>query len=347
MAARSPFGPAAGASSLDDLTLVTLQQLHSSHYGLLPSAYLRLTVVLPTVMAACPTTVVADDTGQRIRMAVYNTGAASVADAQALLPTGARFALKNPFLKRCTDGWLGLRVDIPSTLTRLDLLPLSPGQRLLVLGDGDFSFSASLSKSNSSNGNAASLTATSRDSREEVLMKYASAEESLARLSADPGATVLHGVDATSLPRASGFTFDTVVWNFPYPDVATASARLLSQDLLGPFFACVGNVLDEGGKVWLTLAAEQGGSTREAAGQRKSVDIESIAAQQGFELLEVRWEKPPRMKDEATIHWKAGGGGGGGGGGASWQEAIAYVGDELLILQHSFLCLLLNSPHME
>ena len=156
----SPFGPAAGFSSLDDLTPVMLWQLHDSSHGLLPSAYLRLTVVLPAVMAAsCSTTVVADDTGQRIRMAVYNTGAASLADAQALLPTGARFALKSPFLKRCADGWLGLWVDIPSTLAPLDLLPLPPGQTLLVLGDGDFSFSASLSNS-SSRGEGATITAT-------------------------------------------------------------------------------------------------------------------------------------------------------------------------------------------
>ena len=293
MAVKSPVGPAASGASLDDLTSMTLQQLHDIG-GLLPSAYLRLTVVLPAVMAACPTTVVADDTGQHIRMAVYNSGAASSNDAKALLPLGARFALKLPFLKRCGDLWLGLRVDAPATLIRLDLLPLSPGQRLLVLGDGDFTFSASISSSSSRKGEAATLTATSLDSRKEVLSKYAHAEEALGRLAIDPCATVLHGVDATALPRQPGFRFDTVVWNFPYPvgKQTVIPSGVLREDLLVPFFATVGNVLESEGSVWLTLAKAQGGSTREVAGHQRRVDVESVASEHGFELLEVRSMAP-------------------------------------------------------
>ena len=135
-------------------------------------------------------------------------------------------------------------------------------------------------------------------------MKYAAAGEALGSLSEDPGVTVLHGVDATDLPRAPGFSFGTVVWNFPYPDdVSLASAKRLREDLLGPFFACVGNVLEDGGRVWLTLAEEQGGSTREVAGQRKNVDIESIAIEHGFELLEVR------ERGQGAILLEGGGGG--------------------------------------
>ena len=306
---RSPFGPAVCGASLDDLTAVSLEQLHVHHQGVLSNSYVCLTALLPAVMAGCPTSVVADETGQHIRLALYGTGASSVAEAQELLPVGARFALKNPYLKRCNDGWLGLRVDVPETLVRLDLLPLLPGQRLLVLGDGDFSFSASLltdkeedtcarkrkTRRGSREKGAASVTATSLDSLEDVLRKYGSAADSLAHLAQDPNATVLHGVDATALAKSPGFCFDTVVWNFPYPPEGTQATSQELAGLLGSFFSCVDNVLDCnsgingcGGQVWLTLAEEQGGSTREVAGRDKRVGIESLAAQFGFELIEVR-----------------------------------------------------------
>jgi hypothetical protein len=64
----------------------------------------------------CLWTLLADDTGQHVRIAVYNTGAATTAEAAVALPLGARFVLKNPFLKRCNDQWLGLRVDQPDDL---------------------------------------------------------------------------------------------------------------------------------------------------------------------------------------------------------------------------------------
>jgi len=61
-------------------------------------------------------TLPADDTGRHVRIAVYNTGATTSAAAAAALPLGARFVFKNPFLKRCNDQWLGLRVDQPDDL---------------------------------------------------------------------------------------------------------------------------------------------------------------------------------------------------------------------------------------
>ena len=144
-AIKSPFGPAVAGQSLDELTPLTLKQLLTLG-GIRAGSYLRLTVVQPALMFACPVTVVADDDGRRVLLYCYNTGACTAEDARSLFPAGARIALKNPFLKHFHDLWLGLRVDSPGTIARLDLLPLPPGHRLLVLGDGDFSFSAALAK---------------------------------------------------------------------------------------------------------------------------------------------------------------------------------------------------------
>jgi hypothetical protein len=136
-AVQSPFGPVMSSGSLDELSPVSLRQLLMSKTPM-PGLCLQFTVVAPAFVASCVTAVVADESGQHIRLSVYNTPAKDDAGAQAFLPLGARFALKNPFLKRCNDQWLGVRVDQPAALVRLDLLPLQAGSRLLVLGDGDF-----------------------------------------------------------------------------------------------------------------------------------------------------------------------------------------------------------------
>ena len=111
-ARQSPFGKLASFAALDELSPVTLSQLFSS-LDLRPDVVLNLRVVVPAYVAACATAVVEDDAGQRIRLNVYNSQVADEAGARALLPLGARFALKAPFLKRQNDGWLGLRVDYP------------------------------------------------------------------------------------------------------------------------------------------------------------------------------------------------------------------------------------------
>ena len=215
LASTSPLHPAWSGASLDDLTPVTLEQLHSlgkSSAG----TFLRVTVIQPALMFTCPMTVVADDAGQRIFIYVYNSAARTTDDARTLLPVGARFALKNPFLKRLSDLWLGLRVESPCFLVRLDLLPLPNGHRLLVLGDGDFSFSSSLAQQQQvmnsrwqqrqhlSNTAAvssahepapapATIVATSLDTREEVVEKYSRADACLTQLESLPQASVLFG----------------------------------------------------------------------------------------------------------------------------------------------------------
>ena len=114
-AVQSPFGPMSSAASLDELSPVTLAQLLSAPVHR-PDLLLRLRLVAPAALLAAVITVVEDDTGQRMRLFVYNTPCAARDDARRFLPLGARFALKAPFLKRCADGWLGLRVDYSDAL---------------------------------------------------------------------------------------------------------------------------------------------------------------------------------------------------------------------------------------
>ncbi|CAM9518375.1 unnamed protein product, partial [Phaeothamnion confervicola] len=71
----------------------------------------------------------------------------------------------------------------------------SADQTILVCGDGDFTFSRGLAAQRRT---CRGLVATSLDSRDVVLQKYAGASAALDALAAD-GATVLHGVDARRL----------------------------------------------------------------------------------------------------------------------------------------------------
>ncbi len=289
-AQQSPFGPAMSFSSLDDLSPVTLNQLLLSKSPV-PDRCLRLTVVVSAFMAACVTAIVADSTGQHIRLAVYNTDAKNDADARKILPLGARFALKNPFIKRCNDHWLGLRVDHPEGLVRLGLLPLQPGSRLLVLGDGDLSFSAALARhdrGSAAGGPRAHITATCLDSEEQLLQKYRGAKANVEELRADANVTVLHGVDATKLRRFTrDFCFDKIVWNFPYPIEKTVHSSAEGASLLAEFFGCAGKVLNPGGELRITMASRQGGSTREVAAPARNWDLEALALTHGFDLREV------------------------------------------------------------
>ena len=294
-AVQSPIAPISADSSLDDLSPVSLQQLYSTG-GMFAASYMCITIVGVALMFACPRAVAEDDEGRRIAIAVYGSSAKDDKDARALLPLGARFALKHPFLKRQADNWLALRVDIPQTLIRLDLLPLVPGQRVLVLGDGDFSFSAALARSNARLSNQGIIIATSLDSQRETLAKYAKAKASLASLALHQNVTVLHNVDATALHHEStGLSeFHTVVWNFPYPPSVRGASSLEGASLIHGFFSSIRTVMQQIGRpskgtfqIWITLARGQGGSSKEIEGRKKNWDLECVALPHGFSLKDV------------------------------------------------------------
>jgi hypothetical protein len=88
-----------------------------------------LTVTKPAFVSltGCVTTIVEDESGQRVRLQVFNMDPKPepTVDGIDALALQGRYVLKNPFLKVSEgDGWLGLRLDQPFDLERLDLPPL-------------------------------------------------------------------------------------------------------------------------------------------------------------------------------------------------------------------------------
>ncbi|ODQ81677.1 hypothetical protein BABINDRAFT_159935 [Babjeviella inositovora NRRL Y-12698] len=114
------------------------------------------------------------------------------------------------------------------------LLPFTPEERVLLVGEGDFSFAASLIKGGLIK--PENLVATSFDSLEEVLEKYpATAPECIKVLETADIAGVQHDVDATSLIKTLGLSvskknkgtranwlfptsgkIDVIMFNFPH-----------------------------------------------------------------------------------------------------------------------------------
>ena len=288
------------SASIDELSEVSLECL----LGVESSNGLKilLTVVQPAFIFSAVTAIVADSTGQHVRIAIYNSNATNTSQAQQMFPVGAQFYLKQPFLKRCADQWLGLRVDDPTTLVRLDV-PLYGN--VLVVGDGDLSFSGALEFRNGQFGALARITASTLDTKEALLAKYDKASQNLDYLSRyDSSSTVLHEIDATDLQNSlvaqlaktdiiPAFKqpcpiFNTVVWNFPYPvGVLTVLDSSIGALLVQKFFLSVQNVLKDNGEVRITLATRQGGSSREAIAVGNSWSIENVARKSGFDLIEV------------------------------------------------------------
>lgn len=337
-ALQSPFGPSLSYASVDELLPVTLDQLLNQGQPI-PSTRLELTVCAAAYdQLSCIMCLVEDVNGRRVRLALYDgenikeatvlTASKSELDAlaaaaQERLPLGARFVLKNPFLKRSADKWLTLRVDDPASLVRLDLVPLAAGSRLLVLGDGDFSFSAALARINSAqSARSARLTVTSLDSHATAVEKYVGAGANLDALALDTNVTVLHGVDATKLPVSPSFVFDTIVWNFPYPPGIIVVASTAGASLISGFLACARNVLAPGGQIRLLMAKEQGGSSRDYSGTRSNWDIEALAREHRFvvsEVLPFNFSLYPGYKPRREINGES----------FPYQDARVYILTEL------------------
>jgi len=289
---KSPFGPVSSSACYEELgrmSLTNLKGLHATMGRAVPYRKLLLTVVRAATVSpsGCVSALVEDEAGQRVLLQIFGvepklTPTVDGVDALAL---HGRYYLRNPFLKINAENWLMLRVDQPFDLLRLDVPPLRG--RILVVGDGDFSFSKALAAANARRGEA-DITCSSLEPQEGVCAKYAGAAANLAALAADPFVVVAHGVDATRLEHSCGDgTWDSVVWNFPY----LPSLPLVSGDqgarLLGDFLGGVGAFLKPGGRVYVTLATKQGGTTREAAGNLRSWDVDAAAAAAGFDVVEV------------------------------------------------------------
>ncbi|KAJ1557095.1 hypothetical protein HK405_000855, partial [Cladochytrium tenue] len=109
----------------------------------------------------------------------------------------------------------------------------APGQRILLVGEGDFSFTEALvvaleaaatRATPAASAGQTQVTATSLDSRSELLEKYgAAATARLTKLAAHNGVVLRHGVDAADAAKLSADAvvrarapFERVVFNFPH-----------------------------------------------------------------------------------------------------------------------------------
>ncbi|CAK9068153.1 unnamed protein product [Durusdinium trenchii] len=152
--------------------------------------------------------------------------------------------------------------------------------RVLVLGDGDLSFSAALHESAPD----LRMVATTFESREELLRRYACAHEHIAALE-EAGAIVLHEVDATRLQTFSGGdgTFQRIIFNFPYQ--AFGGIKGLRR-LLGQFFEGARLLLSLDGCIEVALCAGQGGTSLDGArGWAGSWRVPLLAARAQLALI--------------------------------------------------------------
>ncbi|KAL1213983.1 hypothetical protein V5N11_007345 [Cardamine amara subsp. amara] len=87
-------------------------------------------------------------------------------------------------------------------------------QQILLVGEGDFSFSLCLARAF---GSATNITATSLDTRDELVMKYTNANQNVEELER-LGCTVVHGVNVHSMNRDSRVArvYDRIIFNFPH-----------------------------------------------------------------------------------------------------------------------------------
>nr|CAJ26365.1 hypothetical protein [Brachypodium sylvaticum] len=131
----------------------------------------------------------------------------------------------------------------------------SSAQSILIVGDGDFSFSRALATAFGSGDN---LVATSLDTYGYLSIMYTEAESNVTELKR-MGATVLHGVDATTMKNHTYLKnnrFDRIVFNFPhagFPGHETQKHMINSHKaLVGAFFGNASQLLRPDGEIHVT-----------------------------------------------------------------------------------------------
>ncbi|KAI5605816.1 hypothetical protein BDE02_01G377500 [Populus trichocarpa] len=133
----------------------------------------------------------------------------------------------------------------------------SSHQKILLVGEGDFSFAACLGKAF---GSAASMVATSLDSKECLVATYSRAAENLKKLK-DLGCTILHEVNAHTMgchPLLHEQWFDRIVFNFPHAGFhylyREHDIRLIEshQKLVKGFLRSANDMLSKNGEAHVT-----------------------------------------------------------------------------------------------
>jgi len=143
----------------------------------------------------------------------------------------------------------------------------SPGQKVLVVGDGDFTFSLALAKSI---GEKAQITCTSYQSEQDVKRIYKDASKTLEALGLFDGAKVYHDVDATDLDKTlvqahkvERNSFDRIIFNFPCVADAIGkdgqSEQLEENKLLISNFlkSASSDIIVEGGEIHIVHKTKQ------------------------------------------------------------------------------------------
>ncbi|CEO98708.1 C2H2-type domain-containing protein [Plasmodiophora brassicae] len=127
--------------------------------------------------------------------------------------------------------------------------------RILTIGEGDFSFTLTMLRSVPGDARRM-VTATSYDTREEVVEKYPESAAVLDRI-VELGARVAHRVDATDLWRTLGYDdpcFDRVIFHHPHCGVEDAQRHRI---LLAHYFASALDVLAPLGEIVVSLVDRQ------------------------------------------------------------------------------------------
>ncbi|RYP70840.1 hypothetical protein DL771_005215 [Monosporascus sp. 5C6A] len=145
------------------------------------------------------------------------------------------------------------------------VIPFSPEDKILLVGDGDLSFGASLVEHHY----CADVTATVLEkSPEELAEKYPQAPENIAKIEAEGGSRVLFGVDGTTMKpfaenRKKGKdgggsvgVMDRIIFNFPHVGGKSTDVNRqvrYNQELLVAFFGRALLSLAPGGSIVVTL----------------------------------------------------------------------------------------------
>lgn len=154
---------------------------------------------------------------------------------------------------------------------------------VLIVGDGNFSFARAFLRQNADSirDGCLDVTATSLDTKDELVAMYPTAEGILQELAAG-GMRVQHDVNATRLESYAEFAppqgqeallFDRIVFNFPhFAEGGHKRNKIhLHRKLLREFFQSARYVLQPQGQIWVTLCAGQGGTQMDSK-QRKKGD---------------------------------------------------------------------------
>ncbi|XP_010942696.1 heavy metal-associated isoprenylated plant protein 41 [Elaeis guineensis] len=151
---------------------------------------------------------------------------------------------------------------------------------ILLVGEGDFSFSFSLANAF---GSASNIVATSLDSHDVVVVKYAKAKTHLESLE-KMGATILHGVDATKMKLHTDLKmhkFDRIVFNFPHAGFKGREEQMklinLHRKLVQGFFKNASHMLRPYGEVHVS---------HKTGGPFRKWNLEELASKNSLILVE-------------------------------------------------------------